>query len=192
MCHAISTRSSRLRFGPEPRKKNHVLSHVARKASFAMQSGLLGAIVAFTLLPCQKNILFTHDTPRVLGFFFCLSRFLRTCRWKAFVGQAKLKRHHAAARLQALARAKEAKKTVAGLRRERWARTMIGRQARKNSNHTAAQYSTNMYGALFLCQYRPVKKVQTSWSNPARGADRNRPFTSPAGAPPFLAIVGAP
>lgn len=51
------------------------------------------------------------------------------CRWKTFTRLAKDERLLATTRLQALARAMEAKKTTNALRRERWARTMIGRQA---------------------------------------------------------------
>lgn len=69
---------------------------------------------------------FTHSMLFRLRVFF-----LHAFRWEAFVNRAKLERHQAATHLQALARAKEAKKKAAGLRRERWASTMIARQARQ-------------------------------------------------------------
>eukprot|EP00903_Cladosiphon_okamuranus_P012921 g12064.t1 len=55
----------------------------------------------------------------------------RLKRWKAFWDLAKLERHEAATKLQAVARAREAKNRAADLRRERWASTMIGSQARQ-------------------------------------------------------------
>lgn len=68
-----------------------------------------------------------------------------TRRWQAFVDSAKLERHEAATRLQALARAKEAKKKTAELRRQCWANAMIGRQVRKDP------------GIQNVCPHRPVQ-----------------------------------
>lgn len=87
-----------------------------------------------TLSIFDRRQLHFHIAVRNLGAFieFSAARNLFRSlgkRWKVVVALAKRKRQGAAVRLQAFARASEARKRVNELRKQRWANTMIGQQA---------------------------------------------------------------